>query len=67
MWFTGRLQRTGGNDPQTIKTCLSVPSHTRPEQHRDCLGPVNGKMGFSPTEHSLVYNTNNCVAFPTDS
>lgn len=41
------------------KTCLSVPSHTGPEQHRDCLGPVNGKRGFffdlSPTPATVLY------------
>lgn len=65
MWFIGRLQRTcgheaGGNNPQTVKTYLSVLSHTRPEQHRDCLGPANGDKGifFSST---LAYNTSSCV------
>jgi len=75
MWFTGRLQRTGGleaggNDPQTVKN-LSVgpfthttPHHTRPDQtreHRDCLGPANVKGGvFFNRTHTCIRHQQLC-------
>lgn len=77
MWFTGRLQRTGGleaggNDPQTVKN-LSVgpfthttPHHTRPDQTRPESTGIAwdlrmSKGGFSSTGHTLAYDTSSCV------
>ena len=51
MWFTGRLQRTGGpeaagNDLQTVTACLSVPSYTTTRAAQGLLGTCKWQRGI---------------------